>query len=86
MQVVLSGLWLPADEGVSGLDLPGGRAPPQTGNRPLIDKSDVLEMIADDLTITKVMVLLEQRVIQRFKLGVSDRFEFNGSQIAQFIL
>ena len=57
MQVVLSGLWLPADEGVSGLDLPGGRAPPQTGNRPLIDKSDVLEMIADDLTKAEVMVL-----------------------------
>ena len=43
-------------------------------------------MIAHDLPIAKVMVLLEQRVIQRFKFGISDRFEFNGSQIAQFIL
>ena len=100
MQVVFSGLRLPADEGVSGFDLPGGRAPAQTGNGPPIDKGDVLEMIAlrgvgplclyepeaDDLTIAEVMVLLEQGVIQRFKLGVSDRFEFNGSQIAQFIL
>jgi len=100
MQVVLSGLWLPADEGVSGLDLPGGRAPPQTGNRPLIDKSDVLEMIAlrdvgylclyepetDDLTITEVMVLVDQRVVEWLEFCVSDRFEFNVSQIAQFIL
>ena len=85
MQVVLSGLWLPADEGVSGLDLPGGRAPPQTGNRPLIDKSNVLEMIADDLTITEVMVLVDQRVVEWFEFCVSDRFEFNGSQIALFI-
>ena len=86
MQVVFSGLRLPADEGVSGFDLPGGRAPPQTGNGPLIDKSDVLEMIADDLTITEVMVLVDQRVVEWFEFCVSDRFEFNGSQIAQFIL
>ena len=71
MQVVFSGLRIPANEGVSGFDLPCGRAPPQTGHGPVIDKSDVLEMIAlrgvgalclyepeaDDLTIAEVMVL-----------------------------
>ena len=86
MQIVFSGLRLPADEGVSGFDLPGSRAPPQTGNGPLLDKSDVLEMIADDLTIAQVMVLVDQRVVEWFEFCVSDRFEFNGSQIAQFIL
>jgi len=86
MQVIFSGLRIPVNEGISGFNLPGGRAPPQAGHGPLLDKSDILEMIADDLPIAEVMVLLEQRVIQRFKLGVSDRFEFNGSQIAQFIL
>ena len=78
MQVVFSGLRLPADEGVSGSDFPGGRAPAQTGNRPLIDKSDVLEMIAlrgvgllclyepeaDDLTKAEVMVLMDQRIVE----------------------
>ena len=99
MQVVFSGLRLPADEGVSGFDLPGGRAPAQTGNGPPIDKGDVLEMIAlrgvgslclyepeaDDLTIAEVMVLVDQRVVKWLEFCVSDWFEFNGSQIAQFI-
>ena len=86
MQVVFSGLRLPADEGVSGFDLPGGRAPAQTGNGPPIDKGDLLEMIAEDLTIAEVMVLVDQRVVKWLEFCVSDWFEFNGSQIAQFIL
>ena len=86
MQVVFSGLRLPADEGVSGFDLPGGRAPAQTGNGPLLDKGDVLDMIAHDLAIAEVMVLMDQRIVEWFEFCVSDRFEFNGSQIAQFIL
>ena len=71
MQVIFSGLRFPANEGISGFDLPCGRAPTQTGHGPVIDKSDVLEMIAlrgvgslclyepeaDDLPIAKVMVL-----------------------------
>ena len=51
MQVVFSGLRVPANEGISGFNLPGGRAPTQTGHGPITDKGDVLEMIADDLTI-----------------------------------
>ena len=86
MQVVPSAVSFPADKIVSGLDLPGGRAPAQTGNRSLVDKSDVLEMIADDLAIAEVMVLVDQGVVEWFEFCVSDRFEFNGGQIGQFIL
>ena len=57
MQVVSSGLRVPADKIVSGFDFPGGRAPPQTGYGPATDKGDVIKMIADDLTIAQVMVL-----------------------------
>ncbi len=57
MQVVLSGLRVPADKIVSGFDFPGGRTPAQAGNRSITDKGDVLKMIADDLTIAQVMVL-----------------------------
>ena len=74
--------------------------PAQTGNGPISDKGDVFKMIAlrgvgslclyepeaDDLTIAQVMVLLDQRVVEWFEFCVSDRFEFKGSQIAQFIL
>lgn len=71
MQVVPSAVRVPADKIVSGFDLPDGRSPTQTGNRPLIDKCDILKMVAlrgvgslclyeseaDDLAITEVMVL-----------------------------
>ena len=43
-------------------------------------------MIADDLTIAQVMVLLEQGIVQGFERGISHWLEFNGSQIAQFIV
>ncbi len=43
-------------------------------------------MIADDLTKAEVMVLMDQRIVEWLQFCVSDRFEFNGSQIAQFIL
>jgi hypothetical protein len=100
MQIVFPGFRIPTDEGVSGFDLPGGRAPAQAGHGPFIDKSDVLEMVAlrgvgslclyepeaDDLTISEVMVLLNQRVVERLELCVSDWFEINRGQIGQFIL
>ena len=86
MQVVPSAVRVPADKIVSRFDFPGGRSPTQTGNRLLIDKSDILEMIADDLAIAEVMVLVDQGVVEWFEFCVSDRFEVNGSQIAQFIL
>jgi hypothetical protein len=81
MQVGASGLRLPADEGVSGFDFPGGRAPTQTGNRPVLDKSDVLEMIAHDLPIAEIMVLVDQGVVEWFEFCVSNRFEINNVQI-----
>ena len=82
MQIVFPGFRIPADEGVSGCDLPGGRAPAQAGHWPLIDKGNVLEMVADDLTIAEVMVLLNQRVVERLKLCVSDWFEINRGRLA----
>ena len=100
MQVVPSGLRVPADKIVSGFELPCGRAPAQTGNGPITDKGDVLKMIAlrgvgslslyepeaDDLTIAQVMVLLDQRVVEWFQVCVSDRSEINQAKIGQFFL
>ena len=65
--------------------------PPQTGNGPLLDKSDVLEMIAlrgvgslclyepeaDDLTITEVMVL-SCPVRKKEKLCIVVKIEYVG--------
>ena len=83
MQVVSSGLRVPADKIVSGFDFPGGRTPAQAGNGPSSDKGDVLEMIADDLAVAEVMVLVDQRVVERFEFCVSDRFEINKAKIRQ---
>jgi len=100
MQVVPSGLRSPADECVSGFDFPGGRAPSQTGHGPVIDKSDVLEMIAlrgvgslylyepeaHDLAIAEIMVLVDQGVVEWLEFCVSNRFEINNAQIDRCIL
>ena len=86
MQVVLSGLRVPANEIVSGFDFPGGRTPAQAGNRSITDKGDVLKMIADDLTIAQVMVLVDKRVVEWFEFCVSDRFEINKTNISQCLL
>ena len=83
MQVVPSGLRVPADKIVSGFDFPGSRTPAQTGHGPISDKGDVLEMIADDLAVAEVMVLVDQRVVERFEFCVSDRFEVNKAEIRQ---
>lgn len=86
MQIVFTSLGSPADEVVPGLDLPGGRAPSQTGHGPVTYKGHVLEMVAHDLAVAQVMVLLDQGIVQRFIGGVSDRSEFNSGQIFQAVL
>ena len=74
--------------------------PTQTGHGPISDKGDVLEMIAlrgvgslclyepeaDDLAIAQVMVLVDQRVVERFEFCVSDRFEINRAKISKCFL
>ena len=100
MQVVSSGLRVPADKIVSGFDFPGGRTPAQAGNGPSSDKGDVLEMIAlrgvgllcfyepvvEDLTVAEIMVLVDQGVVEWFEFCVSNRFEINNAQIGQCVL
>ena len=100
MQVVSSDLRVPADKIVSRFDFPCGRAPTQTGHGPLIDKGDVLKMIAlrgvgslglyepeaDDLPIAEIMVLVDQGVVEWFEFCVSDRLEINNAQIGRCIL
>ena len=77
MQVIFSGLRIPVNEGISGFNLPGGRAPPQAGHGPLLDKSDILEMIADDLPIAEVMVL-SCPVRKQEKLCIGAEIEYVG--------
>ena len=81
-----SGFRIPANEGVSGFEFPCGRAPTQTGNGPISDKGDILEMIADNLTIAEIMVLMDQGVVEWFEFCVSNRFEINNAQIGWCIL
>ena len=86
MQIVFFAFRIPSDEGVSGFEFPCGRAPTQTGNGPISDKGDILEMIADNLTIAEIRVLMDQGVVEWFEFCVSNRFEINNAQIDRCIL
>jgi len=81
MQIVFAHLGGPADEVIAGLDLPRGRAPSQAGHGPVTDESDVLEMIAHDLSVSEVMMPLNQKVVQRFLGCVPHRPESDRRQI-----
>jgi len=78
MEVFLFSGFIPAYEGISGLNRPCGRTPAQAGYGFIIYKGGVFEMIADNLAITRVVMLLDEAVVEGFKMGVSDQFEFNG--------
>jgi hypothetical protein len=43
-------------------------------------------MITDNLSITKIVMLLDQAVVKRFKGGITYQPEFNGWQIRKLSL
>ena len=55
----------PADEGVAGLALPGGRAKRQTGHRTTVALAhQVFEILTDTVAMTQVMIALKQKLKQ----------------------
>ena len=81
MEVVFLGRLIPSDKGIPGFDRLCRRSPSQTGDRLFTDKGHVLEMVSDNLTITQIMVLLNQAVIEGFKGGVPDQLELDRFKI-----
>lgn len=55
--------------------------PPQTGYRAITAKGDVGQMVANNLSISQIMIMLDKASVKRFKFATSDklqleRFEF----------
>jgi len=77
IEVFLFGSFIPPDEGFAGFHSLGGRDPPKTCYGSIIDEGDVFEMIPDNLPIPQVVMVLDQAVVQRFKIGSANQREGN---------
>jgi len=62
------------------------RAPTEAGHGSIIHEGDVFEVIADNLSITEVMVLLDKAVVKGFKPCIANHFELDGGKVREFSL
>lgn len=83
MEVSLLGGLVPADEGIAGFDSPGARAPSEACDGSIVYKGHVLEVIADDLPIPQVMMVLNQAVVEGFKIGSTNQGEANSWELRE---
>jgi hypothetical protein len=73
MQIFFFGGLIPTDKGIAGFHGPSGRSPAQAGHRSLVHEGHIFEMTADDLTVTEIMILVNETVIERFQGGIPDQ-------------
>lgn len=83
-EVLLLGELVPADEGFSGLNRPGGGSPADTGHRTIPQKGHILQMLPDDLAVTEVMILVDEAIVEGFKSGMSYQRDIDGRKISKF--
>ena len=74
---------VPADEGLAGFYRPGGGTPSQTGDGSLPDEGHVLEMLADDLAVTEIMMFTDETVVEGFHRGVPDHGHRDGTVVSK---
>ena len=72
--MLLAGCFVPADELVPALHLPGCRTQARAGHEPIVQPGHILEIGPDDRRMTGVMVLVPKGVPTPFVLGVADLF------------
>jgi hypothetical protein len=82
-EVFLLGGFVPADEGFSGLDRPGGRTPSDTGHRAIAEKGQIFQMLTDDLVVTEIMILMNEAVVEGLQGGVPDHGHCDGTVISK---
>ncbi len=69
VEVLLTLVLRPSDEPVPCLDMPGGRSPGRTSQRPALVESDIFEMFAHRLGVVQIMVLFDKAVEHFFTGG-----------------
>lgn len=83
MQVPFFSFFVPADEAIAGFNRPCSRSPAQTGHGSVTDKSDVFEMIADDLPVSQIVILFDQASIKRFISTTPDKNQARGLELGK---
>lgn len=71
----------PADEDIPAPDLISAGRPRKTGNRSILDQRNILEMFADGLGITEVVIMLDEAIKQFLQAGFPDLAEINRRQV-----
>ena len=73
----------PADIAVAAAQMARRRTPCQARDRPPLRPYQILQMLANRLLVTEVMMLLHQAVEQRLVARSPDLLQFNGPQFVQ---
>ena len=81
MKIVLSDLFAPTNEPISYSNIPWRRPPCYTGNRTVIGKSNVFEVLSNGLSIAKVMVLAYEAVKDLLKGSSANLLKVDGKQV-----
>jgi hypothetical protein len=72
MNVRLPLLGRPADEPISRSQVTGSGTEGETSDRPLGGKDQVLKVLSDRMTVTEVVVVLDEAAVEPFKGGPAD--------------
>ena len=83
MKVSISVSGLPSDKPIPRGDIPGCSAPTQAGQRAPLMEDHVLKVFPHGLTVTQVMVGLDESLVERFPMGTAHHLEIDGPQLLQ---
>jgi hypothetical protein len=83
MDVSISVIGLPSDEVIPREHLPGCSSPAEASQRPPLMEGHILEVFSHGLTVTQVMVGLDETLVERFPMGSAYHLEIDGPHLLQ---
>jgi hypothetical protein len=83
MDASISVIGLPSDEMIPRGHLPGCSSPAEASQRPPLMEGHILEVFSHGLTVTQVVVGLDESLVERFPLGTAYHLEIDGPQLLQ---
>jgi hypothetical protein len=83
MDVSISVIGLPSDEMIPRGRLPGCSSPTEASQRASLMEGHILKVFPHGLTVTQVMVGLDESFVERFPMGAPHHLEIDGPQVLQ---
>jgi hypothetical protein len=74
---------LPSDELIPRGHLPGCSSPADTSQRAPLIEGHILKVFSHGLTVTQVMVGMDESLVERFPMGTAHHLEIDGPQLLQ---